>query len=56
MIVSKQETGQRAEQLAVDYLRQQGFVVRNTNWRMGHKEIDIIAEKNGRLHVVEVRS
>jgi putative endonuclease len=56
MFTTKQETGQRAEQLAVAYLLTQGFTIRNTNWRMGHKEIDIVAEKNGRLHVVEVRS
>ena len=56
MFATKQETGQRAEQLAVDYLLVQGFTIRNTNWRMGHKEIDIVAEKDGRLHVVEVRS
>ena len=56
MFATKQETGQRAEQLAVDYLLTQGFTIRATNWRMGHKEIDIVAEKDGRLHVVEVRS
>ena len=56
MFATKQETGQRAEKLAVDYLLKQGFSIRNTNWRMGHKEIDIVAEKEGRLHIVEVRS
>jgi putative endonuclease len=56
MLSAKQETGKRAEQLAIDYLLKQGFTIRNTNWRMGHKEIDIVAEKAGRLHVVEVRS
>ena len=56
MFATKQATGQRAEQLAVDYLREQGFTIRNTNWRMGHKEIDIVAEKDGCLHIVEVRS
>jgi len=56
MFATKLETGQRAEQLAVDYLLTQGFTIRNTNWRMGHKEVDIVAEKDGRLHIVEVRS
>ena len=56
MFATKQETGQRAEQLAVDYLLAQGFTIRATNWRMEHKEIDIVAVKNNRLHIVEVRS
>ncbi|MCL2098008.1 MAG: YraN family protein [Bacteroidales bacterium] len=56
MFATKQEIGQRAEQIAVDYLLAQGFTIRATNWRMGHKEIDIVAEKNDRLHIVEVRS
>ena len=56
MFATKQETGQRAEQLAVDYLLAQGFAIRNLNWRVGHKEIDIVAEKDTRLHIVEVRS
>jgi len=56
MFATKQQTGQRAEQIAVDYLHEQGFSIRATNWRIGHKEIDIVAEKAGRLHFVEVRS
>jgi putative endonuclease len=50
------DVGRRAEQLAVDYLRQKGFTIRHTNWRMGHKEVDIVAEKENRIHIVEVRS
>jgi putative endonuclease len=56
MATTKLETGARAEKIAVEFLQQQGFVIRDTNWRIGHKEIDIVAEKNGRIHVVEVRS
>ena len=56
MLTTKLATGRRAEQLAVDYLLAHGFTIRNTNWRMGHKEIDIVAEKDHRLHIVEVRS
>jgi len=50
------DTGQRAEQIAADYLRTNGFTIRNLNWRAGHKEVDIVAEKNNRLHIIEVRS
>ena len=52
----KQHTGQAGEQIAADYLSKNGFKILHTNWRMGHKELDIVAEKNNRLHVVEVRS
>jgi putative endonuclease len=56
MTTTTLETGARAEKIAVEFLQQQGFVIRHTNWRIGHKEIDIVAEKDGRIHVVEVRS
>jgi len=56
MVATRQKIGQQAEQLAADFLLGQGFTIRNTNWRVRHKELDIVAEKEGRLHVVEVRS
>ncbi len=56
MTTTKRDTGARAEQIAVDYLRAHDFAIRNINWRIGHKEIDIVAEKSGRIHIVEVRS
>ena len=52
----RSDTGQRAEQIASDYLRTKGFTIRNLNWRAGHREVDIVAEKNNILHIVEVRS
>ncbi len=56
MKMSKRDTGSRAEQIAVDYLRERGFIIRDRNWRVGHKEVDIVAEKGRRIHIVEVRS
>ena len=56
MTTTTLDIGARAEKIAVEFLKQQGFVIRHTNWRAGHKELDIVAEKDGRLHVVEVRS
>ncbi len=56
MTTTKRDTGARAEQIAVDYLRTTGFIIRHQNWRIGHKEVDIVAEKNGCIHIVEVRS
>ena len=52
----KQHTGQLGERIAVDYLIANGFKILHTNWRVKNKELDIVTEKNNRLHVVEVRS
>jgi putative endonuclease len=48
--------GKRGEEAAQRYLRTNGFTIRHTNWRIGHKELDIVAEKNGILHIVEVKT
>ncbi len=50
------EIGARGEKAAVDYLRRNGFMIREKNWRNGRYEIDIIAEKWGVVHFVEVKS
>ena len=50
------EFGQTGEELAVDFLRQKGYTIIDVNWRSGHKEIDIVAEKDGCLVFVEVKS
>ena len=49
------ETGRRAEQAARVYLEMRGFKVIEQNWRRPRYEIDIIAEKDGRIHFVEVK-
>lgn len=48
--------GAIGEQAAVDFLRSNGFYIRERNWRNGRYEIDIIAEKWGEIHFVEVKS
>ena len=50
------EYGHTGEELAVDYLRQQGYTILDVNWRSGHREIDIVAEKEECLVIVEVKS
>ncbi|HBG53527.1 MAG TPA: endonuclease, partial [Rikenellaceae bacterium] len=50
------KTGRRGEKLAVDYLASKGFQIFHTNWRTGHKELDIVAGKDETIHFVEVRS
>lgn len=49
-------SGQRGEQLAGEYLSGKGYEILATNWRTGHKEIDIIALKEDVLVFVEVKT
>lgn len=53
---AKNDTGGKGELWAKNYLLDNGFVIRHTNWRFGHKEVDIVAEKPGVLHIVEVKT
>lgn len=48
--------GKAGELAATEYLIRQGMTIRETNWRFGHLEVDIIAETQGKLHVVEVKT
>lgn len=50
------KTGTKGEDLAADYLLSNGFELLHRNWRSGRYEIDILALKDGRLHVAEVKS
>lgn len=52
----KQQLGQRGEQLAAAHLQQQGYHIVATNWRCTHGELDIVAEQDGTLVFVEVRT
>ena len=48
--------GEIGEQLAAEYLIKKGYTIRETNWRAGHDEIDIVAQHNANLVVVEVKT
>lgn len=50
------EIGNAGEQAAVDWLRSEGYLIRDRNWRWGHYEIDIVAERDFSLHFVEVKT
>jgi len=50
------ELGKAGENIAVAYLEQKGYVVRDRNWRRGHLELDIVAAKENELIVVEVKT
>lgn len=55
-MASHNDTGKDGEQLALGYLRQNGFEILHCNWRFLKYEIDIIAKKGDRLHFIEVKS
>ena len=48
--------GNLGEEIAAEYLRAKGYSIYQTHWRTGHKELDIVAEKDGTLVVVEVKA
>jgi putative endonuclease len=50
------KTGHLGEGLAINYLIQQGFTLLHQNWRYSHWEIDIITQKDGILHFIEVKT
>lgn len=54
----KSKLGAAGEQAACEFLISKGYTVRETNWRMGHLEIDIVAQEPeaNRLHIVEVKT
>jgi Holliday junction resolvase-like predicted endonuclease len=51
-----QELGKSSEEQAAEYLLRNGFKILHRNWTHKGGEIDIIAEKKGKLHFVEVRA
>ena len=50
------ELGKKGEQLAIDYLVEKGYTILDKNWRFQKAEIDIIAQKENTLAVVEVKT
>ena len=50
------EFGKLGEQLAVDYLVEQGYEIVQCNFRYLKGELDIIAKKDGIMAIVEVKS
>ncbi len=50
------ELGKKGEQIAADYLIKQGYTILEKNYRYYKAEIDIIAQKDSILAVVEVKT
>ena len=49
-------TGNHGEALAATWLSENGYQLLHQNWRHSRWEVDIIAEKDGILHFVEVKT
>ncbi len=48
--------GRLGEDLACKWLWRRGFRILRRNFRAGRDELDIIAERRGRIHIVEVKT
>jgi putative endonuclease len=52
----KQQLGKSGEDLAVSFLKENGFEILERNYRYGHKEIDIIGKDKNTIAFVEVKT
>ena len=50
------DLGRKGEEKAVEYLVREGYVVLERNWRLKHRELDVICLKGDLLVVVEVKT
>ena len=48
--------GKEGEKYAAEYLDEQGYEILDRNWMCGHKDLDIVAVKDGILVIVEVKT
>ena len=50
------DLGKLGEELAVEFLRKNGYEILETNWTFQKAEIDVIAKKENTLAIVEVKT
>ena len=50
------ELGKWGEDTAARYLSDKGYVIIDRDWRIGHRDIDIIAMHQGWLVIIEVKT
>lgn len=51
-----QKIGHRGEQAAINYLKHLGWQIVKRNYRLGHKEIDLIACRQGKISLFEIKT
>jgi len=55
-MASHNELGKKGEQLAVNYLVENGYDILERNYRFNKAEVDIIAQKEDVLAIIEVKT
>lgn len=53
--MSNYSAGHEAEKLAAKHIEEQGFKLRDLNWKTRYCEIDLVAEKDKRMYFIEVK-
>lgn len=53
--MNKRSTGSHYEDVAAAFLKNLGYQIRERNYRNAGAEVDIIAEKEGRISFIEVK-
>lgn len=54
--LNTKEFGAKGEELAVQFLKNKNYIIKERNWQFGHLEIDIIAEYQDTIIFIEVKS
>jgi putative endonuclease len=55
-MIDPAELGMKGEEIAVAYLKKEGYKILARNWFYDHKEIDIISQLNNEIVIVEVKT
>ena len=55
-MASHNDLGRRGEFIAKEYLENQGYSILKINWKYGRAEVDIIANQQGTIIFVEVKT
>ena len=50
------ELGKKGEEIAVVYLKKEGYKILMRNWYYDHKEVDIIAQQGNEIVIIEVKT
>jgi putative endonuclease len=56
MTKATNQFGELGERIAARWLERQGYTVLARRWRSGHRDIDVIAERDGTIAFVEVKT